>query len=524
MIDTSRLVYIAASVPLLYAVQLVINFWQSIKATNNYLGFRHLLSPTAFIANVFPTFIPGVAIGMNRAWVEKYDTFRDFGSDIYTIISVWPRSTSIMFNVADPAAIKEIVGARSRWVKPVEQYSVVNYFGGNIVASEGDEWKKHRKIANPAFSEPNNRLVWSEAVRITLDMIENEWKNAEVHETKHANDITLSIALLIIGSAGFGRKISFSDDLRIPPGHKMSFKDALHYVSTNMIIPVMLPAWALNLTEHLRTVRDSVKELRMYMQEMIDERRTSDKKSDSHDLFTKLLEANLEEVEGSHTRLDDSELIGNIFIFLLAGHETTAHTLCFTLGLLALHPEEQEILYQNIMNVLPDGRIPDYDDINALSYVTAVFHETLRLFPPVINIPKKSAEDTTLTTTNSARERVVIPAPKGSRVTLHTPGLHYNSRYWKDPYKFRPQRFMEDWPRDAFLPFSGGARSCIGRRFSETESTAILTILMQRYRVEVLEEPQFAGETYEQRRDRLFKVTAGITLVPVRVPLVFKRR
>ena len=104
------------------------------------------------------------------------------------------------------------------------------------------------------------------------------------------------------------------------------------------------------------------------------------------------------------------------------------------------------------------------------------------------------------------------------------------ARYWKDPYEFRPQRFMEDWPKDAFLPFSGGARQCIGRRyvnsslslqyfftennskrFSETESIAILTILIQRYRVEVLEEPQFASETYEERYKRVLAVTAGIT-------------
>lgn len=98
-----------------------------------------------------------------------------------------------------------------------------------------------------------------------------------------------------------------------------------------------------------------------------------------------------------------------------------------------------------------------------------------------------SAEDTTLTTTNAAGEPVVVPVPKGTAVNLHSIALHYNrafllsslstepsvlipfvyliDKYWKDPHRFNPARFLEDWPRDAFLPFSGGMRQCIGRRW-----------------------------------------------------------
>jgi len=133
-------------------------------------------------------------------------------------------------------------------------------------------------------------------------------------------------------------------------------------------------------------------------------------------------------------------------------------------------------------------------------------------------------EDTTLVTTNTAGEKVVVPVPKDSDVILYVPAMHYHPRYWKDPEEFRPQRFRENWPRDAFLPFSGGARGCIGRRFAETEATAILAVLIARYKIEVKEEPQFAAETFEQRKERVLESRAGITLTPVRVPLVFKRR
>lgn len=112
------------------------------------------------------------------------------------------------------------------------------------------------------------------------------------------------------------------------------------------------------------------------MQEMIDERRRAEKKPERHDLFSSLLDANSDEVEGQ-ARLSDEELTGDIFTFLLAGHEvswcacsnyrelmknraaqTTAHTLCFTFSLLALYSDQQEILYKKIMEVLPDKRLP----------------------------------------------------------------------------------------------------------------------------------------------------------------------
>ncbi|KAI5119154.1 hypothetical protein M0805_005233 [Coniferiporia weirii] len=522
MIQSTTLCILLSSAALLYAVRLFADFRRGLKAIGDFHGFRHFLSPTTVLANMIPMQVPGVAVGRNQAWNSKYNDFKFFGADIFTIVSFWPR-TKLHFNIADPAVIKEITSSRAKWVKPVEQYGLVLQFGRNIVATEGDEWKKHRKIANPAFSEPNNKLVWDEAVRITLDMINNVWENKAEVSIDNAVDITLPLALLIIGSAGFGRKISFADDLKVPPGHVMSFKDALHITSQDMILGVIIPKWAMGFNQRFRNVRTAFADLQKYMQEMIDERRNAENKPERHDLFSSLLDAN-QEAEDVKTRLSDAELIGNIFIFLLAGHETTAHTLCFTFGLLALYPDQQEILYQNIISVLPDGRLPAYEDMNSLSYVTAVFLETLRLFPPVATIPKKSSEDTVLHTLNAKGERVAVPVPKGSGITLHTPGLHYNPRYWKDPYEFRPQRFREDWPRDAFLPFSGGARSCIGRRFSETEATAIIAVLVTRYRVEVQNEPQFAAETFEQRRERVLEVKAGITSTPVRVPLVFKRR
>jgi len=191
-------------------------------------------------------------------------------------------------------------------------------------------------------------------------------------------------------------------------------------------------------------------------------------------------------------------------------------------------------MYQQIKAVIPDGKTPTYDDMPALTRANAVYYETLRMFPPVNRIPKVCTEDTVLTCSAAAlpghdphsqdlpRKKVRIP--KGTNITIHPPGLHYNPRFWEDPYSFKPERFLGDWPKEAFLPFSGGARACIGRRFFETEGIAFLAVLVSQFKIEVKDDPRYANESWEERKTRLLRCKPGLTLTPVEVPLVFKRR
>jgi len=342
-------------------------------------------------------------------------------------------------------------------------------------------------------------------------------------EVDHALDITMPLALFVIGAAGFGRHISWNDENTPPPGHKLSFKETLYTVSTYVIVQALVPPWAMGLTKVARKTRLAFEELESYMLEMIEVRRSAQMKEETYDLLSLLVDAS-DESFGSDQKLTVREVLGNIFIFLIAGHETTAHTLCFAMALLALYPDEQERLYQEIKQVLPDGRAPTYDGLNSLTFADAIIKEALRMFPPAVTVPKTSAEDTVFTTTNANGDKVSVAVPRGSRLSLHFPGLHNNPKYWKDPEQFNPSRFLGDWNRDAFLPFSGGARSCIGRRFAEVESIVALTMVVAKYKITVKEEPQFASETFQQRRDRVLAHKPVLTLTPVRVPLVFTKR
>ncbi|KZT71520.1 cytochrome P450 [Daedalea quercina L-15889] len=487
----------------------------------NYPGLRYAFGPDSLAV---PPRIPYVSAGYFSVFTRKHRDFEHFDSDIVSSVSWLPTPGPVLM-LADATAIKEVTADRAKFSKPLAVYKLLTFYGSNVVVTEGDEWKRHRKISAPSFSERNNRLVWDETVAIVRELCQGVWAGKRDIPVSNVVDLTVPIALFVIGVAGFGKRMSWFEDLNVPEGYHFTFKDALHIVSTDLRLKLFVPERILRLgpTKRLRDFWAAYVDLEKYMQDMIDARKGSEKKEERYDLFSSLLDANEEEGDGA-AKLSDDELMGNIFIYLIAGHETTAHTVAFAFIMLALYQDEQEKLYRHIMSVTPDDTLPAYEEMGKLSYVMAVFLETMRMFPPVINIPKYAEQDATLPTQNMAGDKLTVPCPKGTYLMIHTPGLHYNPRYWKDPHTFDPSRFLGDWPRDAFLPFSAGPRSCLGRRFSETEAVAILTYMIKHYRVDVLEEPQYAGETFEQRKKRLLRCRTALTLYPIRAPLVFKRR
>jgi len=418
--------------------------------------------------------------------------------------------------------LKEITSSRHKFPKPHELYEAVNFWGPNILTAEGTAWQRHRKPIAPAFSERNNRFVWDESMRIVSEMfVSKPWRGRSVVEVKHIVDITLPMALFVIGVAGFGKRVGWDEDEVIPPDHKLSFKDALHTVATNIPLRIVLPKWAFQLRKAWRHAKLSFDELDLYMRELIQARRAATVKEERFDVFAGLMDAT-DDADDEKAQLTDTELVSNIFIFQAAGHETTAHTLAFTFGLLALYPDEQENLYQHITSIAADGRIPAYDEYNKFTYCIAVLYETMRLYPPGLFVVKQCAEDTFLPT--SSGKGIAVPA--GTPLVMNFCALHRNSNFWAEPNAFRPARFTEpDCPRDAFMPFSAGSRGCIGRRFFETEAIAFLVQIVAQYRIALVDDPEWAGiKDIELKREKALRPKLGATMAPARLPLRFTKR
>ncbi|VDC07904.1 unnamed protein product [Peniophora sp. CBMAI 1063] len=508
-------VLVASAFGLAYVAHLLLNYKRMLSRIGHFPGFRMTSHPLSLLQTINDR-----ALGEDPLMMGKFRPFQEAGYDVISWVNWFPKA-QMSWILADPETIKQVTSDRTRFEKPVEVYESICLYGSNIVASEGDEWKRHRKITAPAFSENNNRLVWDETAHIVDDLLNDVWGNASEVTVKDAVDFTIPIAIFVISAAGFGQRAKWLENRVPPPGHQMTFKDAVHTLCAELITVMSTPKWALGLNKKLRTARSSVEEMRQYMMEMIDERRYIHDGHSGADLFSLLMGA----LDDGDAKATDRELTGNIFIFLLAGHETTAHTLAFALAYLALYPEAQDCLHREVETTTGGfQRELTYDDIDSLVYTNAVVYEVLRMQPPVAAIPKRCTEDTTLNVANQQRQRVTIPVPKGTIVMLDAMGLHYNPQHWADPHAFKPERFLGDWNREAFIPFSTGSRACIGRRFSETEAAVVLTHILTRYTVKIADDPKFAHETFEQRKERVLAYKPGMTTTPAAIPLTFVRR
>mmetsp|Transcript_12877 Transcript_12877/g.51414 ORF Transcript_12877/g.51414 Transcript_12877/m.51414 type:complete len:356 (+) Transcript_12877:26-1093(+) len=312
-----------------------------------------------------------------------------------------------------------------------------------------------------------------------------------------ASDDTTRLALAVIGEAGFGQSFDVFAEESSPEealagpaqagGFRLSFRQVMEVMSANTLLKLILPSVAFRFppTRKLRTVGVAFDEFVGYAQQVIEDRRSKPREERQRkDVLSQLISA-LECEEGSKS-LTDSHLVANTFIFLFAGHETTANTLAFALHELASHPEIQEKMCTEATEVL-DGCQPEdyYGRLDRLVYCRAVFEETLRKYPPVVSVPKKAIEDT---------ELGGYHIPAGCHISLEIYGMHHNPLVWPRPEEFLPERFLPENANDKSLrssekhtfslgAFSLGRRSCIGRKFAMIEGTLALALITLRYRV-----------------------------------------
>jgi cytochrome P450 len=177
--------------------------------------------------------------------------------------------------------------------------------------------------------------------------------------------------------------------------------------------------------------------------------------------------------------LTDAEIAGEVATFMLAGHETTANSLCWTLALLSAYPSARQQLEAELETALGD-RDPDADDAEKLPWTRAVAAEAMRLYPPAWTIERDALADD---------EVSGVRIPAGSLVATPPYLVHRHRDYWADPAGFDPARFLPEnggpGHRYAYIPFGGGRRACVGASFAELETVLVLATIARRYRLEL---------------------------------------
>jgi cytochrome P450 len=278
-------------------------------------------------------------------------------SPAFLIVS--PGETQLV--ISDPDAADDILSrVRKDFLKPKAMYGALEVFGPNVDSVNGEDWARHRRITTPPFNERNSGVVWKESLRQATDMLKSWIGKGEKGVTNTA-DSTLAVALHVLTGAGFGQTYDFdtSEVDQIPPGHSMSYRDALKVVLGNLYGTIITVALGTQLPSFLfpKGVRDlqaAIIEFKKYMVEMVEgERMTIKNRAGEKDnLMSALLRASQGEAGAKgRNALSDEEILGNLFIYSFAGHDTTANTLVYAIMMLAADRKWQDWIGEEIDSV-----------------------------------------------------------------------------------------------------------------------------------------------------------------------------
>jgi cytochrome P450 len=412
--------------------------------------------------------IPGPsALDMARAFRSvRADPLSFLGqvSERYGDLVAFPVPGAPVLLVNDPADVRQVLQTSARhWGKQTVQYAALaRVTGPGLLASSEPNWIEHRRLAAPAFHHQRLEAV-GEQVRAAADRA----VTAGLGGDSFATGAVVDVAALThrIGLDAVGRAL-FSADLS---GQAQQLLDATS-VAAKLVVRLgrsILPtaAWAptpLNL--RLRRTRHRLDSI---SSELVAQRRTGGPQSGggSHgdDLLGLLLDSDL----------TDGEIRDELVTMVVAGHETVAAALAWTLMLLAEHQPAQDRVRAELAG--HPGPVPMLGHRDRLPWTRAVIDESLRLFPPAWALSRRSHRADVI----GGRE-----VPAGTMVIVSPWLLHRRSDSWPDPLAFRPERFLDTAAvRPDYLPFGQGPRLCIGREFALGEMVMVLSRLLSEYRV-----------------------------------------
>ncbi|KAL0477051.1 Cyp4x1 [Acrasis kona] len=420
--------------------------------------------------------------------------------------------------ISDPDLIKDIALTRAKLFPKPPVYDILNIWGENIVSTNDSAWKKHRVVADPAFAENHmNYLVKESAKCINLSINRMEKSRSAfglvINATEEMQDVTLDI----IGKVAFGYDLGvFAPKDPVQP-HKMTFENALKLTMTlGILVGGVLPKWA---RRFFPQTDIALNETELYMRELIKYRMDNLYDTGKHDLLSLLVSSNAEQIK--ETSLTDQELVSDVFIFLVAGHETSATTLSWMLYELMLNKHVQDKMYEEVKTVLSGLKFDELtvDTYEKLTYTKCAVTETLRKHPPVSGVPKMTRTDTTI-------GKYLVP--KNTEIYLDVAQVQKNEKYWPDAKTFKPERFDPESSEYhkvkscSFLPFSLGQRKCIGSKFSEIETAILIAYIVLNYEIN---NPK--GDVYMNSKEVLqgdIRTESRITQSPLGLRVELKKR
>jgi cytochrome P450 len=355
-----------------------------------------------------------------------------------------------------PDDIEEVlVRDRDSFGRSAEIRRLRPIFGNGLLASDGAFWRRQRNIVQPSFQ--NNAMT--DYASIMLGCISKQLSEWHIGEVRDIHADMMRYTRETICSVLFGSEFA-ANNLEIANAVSAVFGDLRAEI-------LYLPIWRrLPFGRSIRWNR-AVKLLNRSIRTIIGERRS--RAESGNDLLGSLLSA----YDSDGYTMSDDQLHDEILTLFLAGHETAALSLTWAAYLLATHPEIQERAAEEVFTVTAGGDVRA-EHYPHLRFVTAVVKEALRLYPPVWSLGRIATKDSALGT---------LPVVKGTDLWLCLHRMHRDPRWYPEPERFQPERWLGNQAqrRFTYVPFGIGPRVCIGQHFAKAETVLGLASMLRRF-------------------------------------------
>lgn len=421
------------------------------------------------------TWLPGGAY-----WAFRKDPLAFFSGTARTYgdIAAFKFGPQQLYLISRPEWIEDIlVKSAGKFAKGIALERAKVLLGNGLLTAAGQDHLKHRRMIQPLFHRQHVQGFADTFVRHAARWRDQVTPGAELDITREMSGLTLGI----IGET------MFSSDVQ---GDADEVREALTDAVANFayaFIPGLDYLQKLPLPMFVR-MRAARARLDRVIHRVIAERRLASGAAGTRvpalrsDLISMLLAARDPE-NPNEGGMGDTQIRDEAMTIFLAGHETTANAMAWTWHLLAAAPEVEARLHEELGRVLrqpQDGvastyRIPTMADVPKLEWTRAIISESMRLFPPAWTMGRRAREDHPLGSHT---------IEKGALVIMSQWVVHHDPRWWPEPERFKPDRWLAptERPKYSYFPFGGGTRVCIGEAFAWTEAILLLATIAQRWR------------------------------------------
>jgi len=453
----------ALTVGILVLVITLVIYWVAIYPYN-FLSKYGIPHPDYhyFIGNLYDLYGNGALLRLQTACIKKYGKVFGFYMGRRAVIVVADASMLEKLLVKDFSNFHNRYGFVGMPKKPMEMC---------LLMADYPDWKRIRTTVSPTFSLSKIKQTVPLVVQSVNTLVDIFEKSAS-KETVEVFGLYGRLTMEVILSVAFGLQTNFQVE-----GDETITKEAMKFFTarrSRMIIELLpLPKYVKDRLKWFAN-SDPAFFLRI-LKPAVEERRRNPKTK--QDFLQLVLSEN--KVDGKQ-KLSDDDIYANSITFLLAGYETTSNALAYTTYLLALHPDIQQRLYEELKANIPDSEDENfYEAVYKLDYLDAVLNESLRMYPPAWQTGRMSEEQVKL-------GNYTIPAKTSIQIPIYS--IHHCEDYWPDHLKFDPERFSPENRSKIhpyhFMPFGHGPRNCIGMRFALTEAKITLAKVLLKFRFE----------------------------------------